>query len=62
MGVGERSREMTQLGLTQCVEEPTRKNNILDLVLVNDPLLVNGCSVNVPFGGGVMILVVLVIC
>ena len=38
-----------QLGLCQCVDEPTRGENILDLVLVNDPLLISKCVVTVPF-------------
>jgi len=40
----------TQLGLVQCVDQPTRCDNILDLVLVNDPLLISSCVVRAPFG------------
>jgi len=38
-------------GLSQCVAEPTRDNNILDLVFTNDPLLVGECTVGPPFIG-----------
>jgi hypothetical protein len=38
-------------GLSQCVHEPTRENNLLDLVLTNDPLLVSECVVCPPFIG-----------
>jgi len=37
-------------GLIQCVAEPTRENNILDLVLVNDPLIINSCVTTAPLG------------
>jgi len=37
-------------GLCQCVTQPTRGNNILDIILVNDPLLINSCNVGLPFG------------
>ena len=40
----------SQIGLVQCVDEPTRGNNILDLILVNDPLLLSSCTVTAPFG------------
>jgi len=40
----------TQHGLVQCVTEPTRVNNILDLILVNDPLLINSCTTTAPLG------------
>jgi len=36
-------------GLTQCVLEPTRNTNILDLVFTGDPLLVTECVVSPPF-------------
>ena len=36
-------------GLSQCVVEPTRNDNILDLVLTSDPLLINDCVVSPPF-------------
>ena len=38
------------MGLVQCVEEPTRGDNILDLALVNDPLLIASYNVTAPFG------------
>jgi len=38
-----------QCGLVQCVGEATRANNVLDLVFVNDPVLVNVCSVGPPW-------------
>jgi len=38
-------------GLSQCVVEPTRGNNLLDLVFTNDPLLVNDCNVDAAFIG-----------
>lgn len=38
-------------GLSQCVVEPTRGGNILDLVFIRDPLLVNECNVCQPFIG-----------
>ena len=37
-------------GLIQCVAEPTRENNILDLILVSDPLLINSCVTTAPLG------------
>ena len=37
-------------GLIQCVAEPTRDNNILDLILVNDPLVINSCVTATPLG------------
>ena len=36
-------------GLTQCVTSPTRLSNVLDLVLVSDPLLVSAIEVAPPF-------------
>jgi hypothetical protein len=30
--------------------QPTRGDNILDIILVNDPLLINSCNVGLPFG------------
>ena len=36
-------------GLTQCVSSPTRLSNILDLVIVNDPLVISSIEVNAPF-------------
>ena len=36
-------------GLSQCVFDPTRGNNVLDLVFTDDPLLVNDCIVDTPF-------------
>ena len=38
-------------GLSQCVFDPTRGNNLLDLVFTDDPLLVNDCTVEAPFIG-----------
>jgi len=40
----------SQHGLIQCVAEPTRENNILDLILVNDPLIINSCVTAAPLG------------
>ena len=40
---------VTESGLTQLVSEPTRGNNILDLLLVNDPQAVFYATVTVPF-------------
>ncbi len=37
--------------LTLVVTQPTRENNILDLVLVNDPNLVRNCEVGEKLGG-----------
>ena len=37
------------LGLSQYVEEPTRGENILDIVLCNDPLLISEVNVGPPF-------------
>ena len=34
----------------QCVTEPTREHNILDLILVNDPLVINSCVTAAPLG------------
>ncbi len=41
--------KVIELSLFQLVESPTRGPNILDLVLVNDPLPVLSCCTNVPF-------------
>jgi len=38
-------------GLSQCVVEPTRGNNLLDLVFTDEPLLVCDCHVDIPFIG-----------
>ena len=38
------------LGLTQHVTEPTREDNILDLVLTTNPALVSNTTVSEPFG------------
>ena len=38
-------------GLSQCVVEPTRGNNLLDLIFTNDPLIVNECIVDTSFIG-----------
>ncbi len=37
--------------LTQVVTQPTKENNILDLVLVSDPDLVRDCEVGEKLGG-----------
>ena len=37
-------------GFSQLVVEPTRRGNILDLVLCNDYTLISGVEVSVPFG------------
>ena len=39
-----------QNGFSQLVNEPTRLENILDLILCNEPLLVTGLSVESPIG------------
>ena len=39
-----------EFGFEQYVSEATRNNNILDIVLVNDPLMVVDCKVNAPLG------------
>jgi len=39
-----------ELGFVQCVSSPTRGANILDLVLVNKPLLLSSLSVMDPVG------------
>ena len=39
-----------EFGLVQCVSSPTRGANILDLVLVNEPLLLSSLSVMDPVG------------
>jgi len=36
-------------GFTQCTPEPTRSGNLLDLVLVSDPLAVSDITVAPPF-------------
>lgn len=41
---------VSEHGLVQCVAEPTRGDNILDLVLVNEPLLINSCVTSTPLG------------
>jgi len=38
-------------GLSQCVVEPTRGTNLLDLIFTNDPLIVNECIVDTSFIG-----------
>ena len=39
----------TDVGLNQLITEPTRGQNVLDLLLTNDPLSVSDCCVSVPF-------------
>jgi len=39
-----------EYGFTQLVLEPTRLNNILDLVLCNDNMLISDIVVDAPFG------------
>ena len=39
-----------EFGFEQYVSEATRNNNILDIVLVNDPLMVVDCKVSAPLG------------
>jgi len=39
------------LGLSQCVTEPTRGDNIIDLIFTDDPLLVSDCSISPPLTG-----------
>ena len=36
-------------GYTQCVEEPTRQNHIIDLVITNEPFLISTMNVDMPF-------------
>ena len=36
-------------GLCQLICEPTRGRNILDLLLVNDPLIISDVALDVPF-------------
>lgn len=36
-------------GFTQCINDPTRQNNILDVLCVDEPLLVRDASVEPPF-------------
>ena len=43
------SEIMTKNGFTQHVDSPTRKNNILDLVFVNDDFAVSSLNVGPPF-------------
>ena len=40
---------MSSNGFKQCVTEPTRQNNILDLVFVNEPILMSDINVSTPF-------------
>jgi hypothetical protein len=40
-----------ELGLSQCVTEPTRGDNIIDLIFTNDPLLISECSIGPPLIG-----------
>jgi len=40
----------SEFGFTQCVTESTRADNILDIVLVNDPHIVTECNVLDPVG------------
>jgi len=37
-------------GFVQAVDQPTREDNILDLILCNTPLLINDCAVIAPLG------------
>jgi hypothetical protein len=37
------------VGLSQLIDQNTRKSNILDLLLTNDPLLVSDFFIDVPF-------------
>ena len=39
----------TDYGFNQLISEPTRNDNILDLLLTNDPLLISDYSIDVPF-------------
>ena len=39
----------TDLGLSQLVNDPTRNENILDLIFTNDPLLISNVQVTSPF-------------
>jgi len=36
-------------GFSQCVTEPTRQCNIVDLVLVNDPFIISRTNITSPF-------------
>jgi len=40
---------MLSNGFTQCVTEPTRENNIHDLVFANEPILLSSIRVSTPF-------------
>jgi len=40
----------SEFGLTQCVTESTRVDNILDIILVNDPHVVAECNMLAPVG------------
>ncbi len=54
IGDQERSRFIIMVEdsfLTQVVTQPTRQNNILDLVLISDPDLVRNCEVEEKLGG-----------
>ena len=39
----------SECGLDQLVSEPTRKNNILDLLFTSDPLSISLCVIDAPF-------------
>jgi len=41
---------MLNNGYEQCVTEPTRGSNVLDLVLCNEPILISSINVSPPFG------------
>jgi len=41
---------ITELGLYQMVNQPTRGNNILDIVLTNDPSIIFDVCISAPFG------------
>ena len=41
---------MVDHGFTQFVTEPTRCNNVLDLLFCNDPILMSSVDVVAPFG------------
>lgn len=40
---------MTDFGFAQLVLEPTRKSNILDLLLVNNPFIISSFCIDEPF-------------